>query len=224
MQNVLINNEYGIPVSLLGFPNSSRSAGREGEIATLLGWAVQRNIPFQNALACIAYKKPGTIGNFLVLFSRSYETHIIAAIIELEKGKPLSFALKKYLSKYLSPYYLAAVEKAEKEGKLAEILPQLAENIRFTSGVKDQFKASVAYPISQLIIALMVFSGLFVLIIPKFQKIFAELIENMQFPPLMQFIIGISNSFLANFIFGILKFFVGLIFIPIMNQFQILLL
>ena len=215
MQNVLINNTFDIYHSASGLQHNFSVTGKEGEIATVLGWAVQRNIPFQEAFAVIVEKKHGLMSDFWSLLFRSYENRISFAIIELEKGKPLSFVLKRRLSKYLSPYYLAAVEKAEIEGKLAEILPQLAENIRFTSGVKDQFKASVIYSIVQLTTALMVFSGLFVFIIPKFQKIFAELLGDLSLPPLTQFVVGISNSFFANFIFGILKFFVSVIFIPI---------
>ncbi len=220
-------------------------SGRENDLASVLGWAAQRNIPFDEALATMInvetaphtprpaplpspddclhsilehIKKPSDpipspFPTFKKIFRKtmdsikfvvlcgtgSWKVQLALTVKDLRNGKTLSETLRRRMSKYLPGYYLAAVEKAEKENMLPEILPQLAANLRFSMGIRESFKASVTYPIIQFSTLIVIFFGLFTFVIPKFEKIFCELLEETPLPPLLSTVICASNIFMEGF-------------------------
>lgn len=201
--------------AVFGFESRFTVFGHENELASILGWAAERNIPFHEALSTMSYyKKPGEIISDLITFRRNrfsirdyvllnsgnWKIQLGFVISDLEKGITLSSALRRRLSRFLSPYYLAAVEKAERENCLAEMLPQLAANSRFTSGVREQFKACVIYPSVQFSTAVTILLGLYILIIPKFQQLFYELLEGRSLPPLLSALSSISGYITDSFV------------------------
>lgn len=193
--------------------------GHEAELVSILGWAAQRGIPFQEAVSTLlghrtametnSPAQPTLYGSFssfigvVIWGTGSWKTQIGLVVRDLENGKPLSVTLRKRLSRYLSAYYLAAVERAEKDRMLPEILPQLAANMKFSNCVRESFKASVTYPIVQFSTAMAVIFGLYIFIIPRFEKIFAELLGETPFPPLLSLITRISKCSEYFFIDGI---------------------
>jgi type II secretory pathway component PulF len=188
---------------------SHRRTTNESEFAILLGWAAQRNIPFHEALKTLPHVEPK-----FPFLRNIYGVQLGLAIRDLEKGATLSAAISARLSKYLSPYYVAAVRKAEMDGRLAHILPQMTGVGRYSACVREYLKASLLYPSIQIPMAITFVSTLYIFIFPMFIKIFNELLEGIPPPPLMQ-ILSYSVGNLLVHVRQIATFLLWIVFAPI---------
>ncbi|MFZ2656099.1 MAG: type II secretion system F family protein, partial [Victivallales bacterium] len=103
-------------------------------------------IIFPVAMFVMGKKK---LRSFIVVKNPSFRSQLLLVSEDLRKGVSLSEALNRRLHGYFPDYLLLAIEKADKEKKLKEVLPQLAENIGFVNGIKNEIKASFTYPVVQ---------------------------------------------------------------------------
>ncbi len=165
-------------------PEGSLSTTGAALLASTLAWAANNKIPFQQAI--LSLTDSGCPQHGLVLFllpnSRNWNMCLQAVYGDLVNGLPLYQALRKRLGYFLPEYYLQAVEKAEKDGLLPEILPHFAKRMNLASEIRYSYRTTLALPFLEFVLILIVLSGLTIFILPNFQKIFNELLGGMKVP------------------------------------------
>ncbi|HCE45405.1 MAG TPA: pilus assembly protein PilC [Lentisphaeria bacterium] len=117
----------------------------------------------------------------------------------VEGGSTFSEALSQH-PKSFDKLYLNMIRAGEAAGAMEVILDRLAKFMEKAAKLAAKIKAALIYPVVVLTIALLITSGLMIFIVPKFEKIFSELLEGEKLPPLTQFVIGISNIMQKHFI------------------------
>ncbi|MFZ2653815.1 MAG: type II secretion system F family protein [Victivallales bacterium] len=117
----------------------------------------------------------------------------------VEAGSTFSEALAQH-PKSFDKLYLNMIRAGEAAGAMEVILDRLAKFMEKAAKLAAKIKAALIYPVVVLTIALLITSGLMIFIVPKFEKIFSELLEGEKLPPLTQFVIGISNIMQKHFI------------------------
>ncbi len=117
----------------------------------------------------------------------------------VEGGATFSEALSQH-PKTFDKLYLNMIRAGEAAGAMEVILDRLAKFMEKAQKLASKIKSAMIYPVVVLTIAMLITSGLMIFIVPKFEKIFAELLEGEKLPPLTQFVIGISNIMQKHFI------------------------
>ncbi|MDB4970531.1 MAG: Type secretion system domain protein [Myxococcales bacterium] len=111
----------------------------------------------------------------------------------VEQGTTLTEALKKH-PKVFDDLYSNLVDAGEKGGILDTILSRLALYIEKAMKLKSQVKGAMVYPISILIVAIMVVVVLLWKVIPVFENMFKDF-GGGALPKPTQIVINISNAF-----------------------------
>ena len=122
------------------------------ELARVLGWAAQRGIPLEQAVAAL---RAGTTHYVLLAFTGSFPAGMAFGFVfrpsflyyeglrrvtlGLLSGQSLSDCLRWHLRAFLPDYYLAAVEEAEATGRLGAVLPLLADRIALTGSPANTY-------------------------------------------------------------------------------------
>lgn len=117
----------------------------------------------------------------------------------VEGGSTFSEALAQH-PKSFDKLYLNMVRAGEAAGAMELVLDRLATFMEKAARLAGKIKSAMVYPAVVLTIAGLITSGLMLFIVPKFEKIFSELLEGSSLPPLTQFVIGISNVMKNNYI------------------------
>lgn len=110
----------------------------------------------------------------------------------VEGGSTFSEALTQN-PKSFSKLYLNMVKAGEAAGAMENILERLAEFLEKAAKMAGKVKSAMVYPTVVLVIAVAITSGLMLFIVPKFKKIFTELLEGAALPALTQFVMAISD-------------------------------
>lgn len=118
------------------------------------------------------------------------------AAVSVEGGSTFSEALAQH-PKSFDKLYLNMVRAGEAAGAMELILDRLASFMEKAAKMAGKVKSAMVYPSVVLSIAVLITSGLMLFIVPKFEKIFTELLEGEPLPGLTAFVIGISN-FMKN--------------------------
>lgn len=120
----------------------------------------------------------------------------------IEEGGKFSTALSKYRDIF-GDLYISMIRAAEESGTLEETLKRLSEHLEKTEKLRGKVKSALFYPVSVLIVATIIVTGILVFIIPTFQSLYASL--GGQLPALTQFIIDASNvlrAYIGWFVLG----------------------
>jgi type IV pilus assembly protein PilC len=122
---------------------------------------------------------------------------------DVETGTVLSAAFRKY-PLHFSPLYCNLVEAGEAAGILESLLERLALYMEKTEAIKSKIKSALMYPISVLVVALVVVTVIMIFVIPAFKSVFASFGADLPAPTL--FVIAVSTFFVAYWwlIFGAL--------------------
>ncbi len=110
----------------------------------------------------------------------------------VEGGTTFSEALAAH-PKSFERLYVNMVRAGEASGAMEAVLNRLATFMEKAARLAGKVKSAMIYPAVVLTVALTITSGLMVFIVPKFAKIFDEMLPGEPMPGLTQFIIGISN-------------------------------
>jgi type IV pilus assembly protein PilC len=110
--------------------------------------------------------------------------------------------------------YVNMVRAGESAGALEIILNRLASFMEKTAKIVGKVKSAMIYPIVVITVAVLVTAMLMIFIVPKFKKIFDDLLSGMPLPKLTQFVIGMSD-FLMNRIYYII---IGIIVIIVVYK------
>lgn len=124
------------------------------------------------------------------------------AATAVEGGATFSEALSQH-PKSFNKLYLNMIKAGEAAGAMETILDRLATFMEKAARMAGKVKSAMVYPSVVLTIAGLITSGLMLFIVPKFKKIFEELLEGEPLPGLTQFVTNISNAMKEQYLWGV---------------------
>lgn len=161
---------------------------KEKEIAVFtrqFGTMINAGLPLVQCLDILANQQP----------NRTFKDAILQIKKDVEGGSTLADALKKHPSIF-DTLYINLIAAGEVGGILDTILNRLALYIEKSVKLKRKVKGAMFYPISILVVAVLVTMVILVYVIPTFQKMFADFGSALPAPT--QFVINLSNFVRKN--------------------------
>jgi type IV pilus assembly protein PilC len=113
--------------------------------------------------------------------------------ISIEGGSTFSEGLAQH-PKVFNRLYVNMVKAGELGGVLEVVLNRLAEFMEKAEKIKGKVKAAMFYPAAVMIVATVILAVLMIFVVPKFQEIFADLLEGEAMPGFTLFVLDISNT------------------------------
>ena len=110
----------------------------------------------------------------------------------VESGSTFSEALQNF-PKIFNNLYVNMVRAGEAGGVLEVVLNRLAEFAEKAEKIKNKVKSAMVYPVVVLIAAVGITAFLLITVIPKFEDIFKELMEDDALPAITQFVLNASK-------------------------------
>ncbi|MBT4819784.1 MAG: type II secretion system F family protein, partial [Lentisphaerae bacterium] len=110
----------------------------------------------------------------------------------VEGGSTFSEALAGH-PKSFNKLYVNMIRAGEASGAMETVLNRLAEFMEKAARIAGKVKAAMIYPVIVLSVALSITAGLMIFIVPKFAKMFDEMLAGEPLPGLTVIVIGISN-------------------------------
>ena len=110
----------------------------------------------------------------------------------VEAGSTFSEALAQH-PKIFNRLYVNMVRAGEAGGVLDVTLSRLAEFQEKAQKIKNKVISAMVYPSVVMFVALSIMTFLMIVIVPKFQEIFKDLLGGKELPWLTQFVISASN-------------------------------
>jgi type IV pilus assembly protein PilC len=120
------------------------------------------------------------------LFKRALES----ILQEVNQGNTMGSAMRKW-PKVFDQLSIAMVDAGESGGVLDESLQRLAKLLEQHAKLQNEIKAAMGYPTIVLAVAVLVFLGLTMFLIPTYAKIFDTLHADL--PPLTLFMVSLSG-------------------------------
>ena len=96
--------------------------------------------------------------------------------------------------------YVNMVRAGEAGGVLGTVLDRLARFMEKAQKIKGKVKAAMTYPVIIMFVAIGIVSALMVVVVPKFEKIFADMLKGKPMPDLTRLVLAVSN-FMKNHFF-----------------------
>ncbi|MBV8887467.1 MAG: type II secretion system F family protein [Chroococcidiopsidaceae cyanobacterium CP_BM_RX_35] len=109
---------------------------------------------------------------------------------DVQQGVNLSEAMRKH-PQCFDNLYVSMIQAGEVGGVLDEVLNRLAKLLEDVAKLQNQIKSAMAYPTVVGLLAIAIFIGMTVFLIPIFAGIFKQL--NAPLPALTQFMLGVSE-------------------------------
>lgn len=128
----------------------------------------------------------------LPMFKRA----LTAISSEVNQGGSLGAAMRRW-PKVFDRLSIAMVEAGETGGVLDETLHRLSILMEDVAKLQNQIKGAMGYPIAILVIAVSVFLGMTIFIIPQFAAIFKSL--NAELPVFTQMLVDLSGLLRSSF-------------------------
>ena len=110
----------------------------------------------------------------------------------VEAGSTFSEALAQH-PKIFNRLYVNMVRAGEAGGVLDVTLSRLADFQEKAQKIKNKVVSAMVYPSVVIFVAMSIMTFLMIVIVPKFQEIFRDLLQGAPLPGLTQFVIGVSN-------------------------------
>jgi len=115
---------------------------------------------------------------------------------EVNQGASLGSAMRRW-PKVFDNLSIAMVEAGEAGGVLDETLKRLAKLLEENARLQNQLKAAMGYPVTVLVIAILVFLGMTIFLIPTFADIFEQL--GAELPMFTQMMLNLSKLLRSSF-------------------------
>lgn len=109
---------------------------------------------------------------------------------DVQQGTNLSDAMRKH-PQCFDGLYVSMIQAGEVGGVLDDVLNRLSKLLEDVARLQNQIKSAMAYPVTVGIIALLVFLGMTIFLLPIFAGIFEEL--DAELPVFTQLMLNISN-------------------------------
>ncbi|MDD3118255.1 MAG: type II secretion system F family protein [Victivallales bacterium] len=110
----------------------------------------------------------------------------------VEGGSTFSEALAQHPRSF-DKLYLNMVRAGEAAGAMETILDRLAMFMEKAAKISGKVKSALIYPLVVLTISSAITAGLMIFIVPKFKKVFEDLLKGEALPPLTQFVMRASD-------------------------------
>ena len=112
--------------------------------------------------------------------------------VSIEGGSTFSEALAQH-PKVFNRLYVNMVKAGELGGVLEVVLNRLAEFMEKAQKIKGKVVAAMFYPAAVMTVAVVILGVLMVFVVPKFEQIFADMLEGAKLPGFTAFVIKIAN-------------------------------
>ena len=132
--------------------------------ASKLAALVDAGVPIVRSLDLMATQQK------LPMFKRA----LTKVSLDVNEGIALATALRQW-PKVFDQLSIAMVEAGEAGGVLDEALKRLAKLLEDNAKLQNQIKGALGYPVAVLVIAILVFLGMTIFLIPTFAGIFEDL-------------------------------------------------
>ena len=162
--------------------------------ASKLAALVDAGVPIVRGLDLMAKQQK------LPMFKRA----LTKVSLDVNEGVSLGAAIRRW-PKVFDQLTIAMVEAGETGGVLDEALQRLAKLLEDNAKLQNQIKGALGYPVAVLIIAILVFLGMTIFLIPTFAGIFEDL--GAELPAFTQLLVNLSDLLRSEFSF----FAVGII-------------
>jgi type IV pilus assembly protein PilC len=116
---------------------------------------------------------------------------------DVEAGANLSNAMRKH-PKVFNDLYTSMIQAGEASGNLDTILLRLSQYVESMNKLIGKVKSALAYPISVLVIAMVLTGVILWKVVPVFSDMFAQLGAELPLPT--QIVVGASNFLVGNFL------------------------
>jgi type IV pilus assembly protein PilC len=133
---------------------------------------------------------------------------LLAISADVQNGLNLSDAMRKH-PQCFDGLYVSMIQAGEVGGVLDDVLNRLAKLLEDVARLQNQIKSALSYPVVVGCIALAVFLGMTIFLIPIFAGIFKDLGTTL--PPLTQFMLDLSK-FLVTYWWTLPIMFFGFTF------------
>jgi type IV pilus assembly protein PilC len=120
----------------------------------------------------------------------------------IEGGSTFADALAQH-PRIFSKLYVNMVKAGEAGGLLDTVLERLASYMEKAHKITNKVKSAMTYPIVVLLASSSIMVFLMVAIIPRFEKIFADMLDGRSLPPLTLFVMGASERIKENWPAGL---------------------
>ncbi|MBQ3834792.1 MAG: type II secretion system F family protein [Elusimicrobia bacterium] len=151
-----------------------------------------------------------------MMVQNRYFANILQRIVkDIKNGIPLSQALSKH-KKIFDNTFVSMIAVGERSGQLGEVLTDLAEYIENSVKLRRKIKSAAAYPTFVGSFFIVVFLGIVLFLIPKFEEMFASFGADL--PALTKFVVAISHFVLDRLGFIIVGLIVLFIIFKIVTK------
>ncbi len=128
---------------------------------------------------------------------------------EVQNGVNLSDAMRKHPDCF-DGLYVSMVQAGEVGGVLDEVLNRLAKLLEDVARLQNQIKSALSYPVVVGFIAVAIFLGMTIFLIPIFANIFEDI--GVELPALTQFLMAASKLLRSYWLLVVIGGFVALVF------------
>ncbi|WP_193196361.1 type II secretion system F family protein [Nostoc sp. MG11] len=126
---------------------------------------------------------------------------------DVQSGMNLSESMRKHPDCF-DGLYVSMIQAGEVGGVLDEVLNRLAKLLEDVARLQNQIKSALSYPVVVGCIAVAIFLGMTIFLIPIFAKIFTEI--GTELPLLTQFLMDCSQFLRSPKVFVLIAILVGL--------------
>jgi type IV pilus assembly protein PilC len=116
--------------------------------------------------------------------------------LDVNQGSSLGSALRRW-PQVFDALSVAMVEAGEAGGVLEEVLKRLAKLLEDNAKLQNQIRGALGYPVTVLVIAIAVFLGMTIFLIPTFAGIFEDL--GAELPAFTQLMVNLSALLRSSF-------------------------
>ena len=182
----VLTNKPAQAINWTGLFESKISVKEKALFANKLSALVDAGVPIMRSLDLMHRQQKSA------LFRRA----LAAMTAEVNQGSSLGSAMRRW-PKVFDNLSIAMVEAGEAGGVLDETLKRLAKLLEENARLQNQLKAAMGYPITVLVIAILVFLGMTIFLIPTFAEIFDQL--GAELPVFTQMMINLSKLLRSTF-------------------------
>ena len=170
----------GLSAALASLVESKPGIREKAVFASKLAALVDAGVPIVRGIELMAKQQK------LPLFKRALE----AITLDVNQGVALGPAMRRW-PQVFDKLSIAMVDAGEAGGVLDESLRRLSKLLEDNAKLQNQIKGALGYPVAVLFIAVAVFLGMTIFIIPTFAKIFSDL--GAELPLFTQLMIDLST-------------------------------
>lgn len=156
------------------------------QLATL----IDSGLPLMRSLTVLGNQEPNPV----------FKSNISAIADSVQSGSTFSESLTQF-PQVFNKLYINMVKAGELGGVLELVLTRLAEYQEKAQKLKNKIVAAMVYPLIVMFIAVAITVFLLVVIVPKFEKIFVDMLGSAEkLPGLTKFVVGASRDLANNII------------------------